>query len=358
MNKIFKIATSIMLSLSSIMAYSQDVSFSQSYEAPLYLSPSFTGLTNGSRVGVNYRNQWPGIGRVFENYSLTFDHFFDRFNSGVGIMWLSDREGKGKLVDNQISLLYAYEFAITSNLFARPGISLTMGQRKIDQSKMISYTDYTSDGMYVPGGSSMNIERTKCNRLDAGASAMIYNGDFWFGVSVDHLMQPDASFTDVKEQIGIKTTVFGGYKFTYEASYRGSEPKTITLALNYKHQYAFNQLEFGAYWYHNPIEVGVAYRGLFFKVSDEISNIDAIIPNLGVNIGALRIGYSYDMTISDLSSFGNGAHEVSLVYRIIPPDVRNKNYKMKPVPCTEPIMGYSYSVQGHKNRYKRTFFRK
>ncbi len=358
MKRITLIATVILTVFNCSVIRAQDLSFSQSFEAPLYLSPSFTGLTNGSRVGVNYRNQWPGVGSVYQSYSVGVDHFFDAFRSGVGILWVCDNQGKGLLVDNEFRLLYAYEFSVSQNIFIRPGISFDFGQRKIDQSKMISYTDITSDGRYEKGGSSIDFERTRKSRIDAGASVMVYNSDFWVGISFDHLMQPNTSFTDVKEELGLKITGFAGYKWTYEESYRGSEPKTVTFAVTYKNQYSFNQLELGAYWYYSPIELGVKYRGLFFNVNGELSNNDAIIPSVGVNIRSLRIGYSYDMTISGLSSYGDGAHEVSLMYRIIPSDVRRRNYKMKPVPCTEPILGYSYTGKGKHNSGRRTFFRR
>lgn len=339
------------------IAQGQDVSFSQTYESPLYLSPSFTGLTNGSRISLNYRNQWPGIGSVYRNYALGIDHYFDRFKSGVGLLWLRDDQGKGLLVQDEITLLYSYEFAITDELFIRPGLSFKYGQRKIDTGKMTTFQDISADGSIGVGGSGIDLERTSTNWIDAGVSAMLYSEDFWVGVAFDHLTQPNTSFTDVKNEIGIKSTFYCGYKLTYEDSYRGSEPKTITFAINYKNQYSFNQLEVGGFWYYSPIELGIKYRGLFFNASSEIKNTDAIIPSVGVNINALRIGYSFDMTISDLSAFGDGAHEVSLVYRIIPSKVK-RNYKMKPVPCTEPIMGYSYSGKQKSYRSSRKFFKR
>ena len=341
-----------------ITAKAQDASFSQTYEAPLYLSPSFTGLTNGTRIGGNYRNQWPGIGNAFQNYSIFADHFFENFNSGVGFLWLCDNQGKGLLVDNDFAFLFSYEIPLNRYIFLRPGISFKFGERHIDRGKMISYTDITADGLFRPGGSSIDIENTSAHRFDAAASMMLYSEDFWFGLAFDHLIQPDVSFTDQKNKLGLKFTAYAGYKFTYEPSYRGSEPKTITLGINYKHQYSFNQLELGVFWYYNPIELGISYRGLFFQAATEITNHDAVIPSLGVNISKFRVGYSYDVTISDLSGYGKGAHEVSLIYRILPDNVRHKNFKMKPVPCSEPIMGYSYTGKGSHPTYKRRFFRK
>ena len=39
----------------------QDAHFSQFYANPLYLSPSLAGATDGARIILNYRNQWPAI---------------------------------------------------------------------------------------------------------------------------------------------------------------------------------------------------------------------------------------------------------------------------------------------------------
>lgn len=343
-----------LLALAPLGASAQDASFSQTYQAPLYLSPSFTGLTNGTRFGVNYRNQWPGVGSAYQNYAFSADYFFSHFNSGLGLMWVCDNAGKGLLMDHLVSLLYAYEFAITRDLFVRPGISFDFKNRSIDRNKIITWSDISSDGIVTPGsGSALDIERTRVSKFDASASVMVYNDDWWAGVTFNHLLQPDISFTDAHDKVGLKTTVFGGYRITYQPSYRGSEPKTITLSLNYKHQYQYNQLELGVSWYFYPIEVGAAYRGLFFKVAGEVSNNDAVIPNLGVNVGPFRFGYSYDLTISDFSSFGNGAHEVSMIYRLIPDDVKRRSYKKKPVPCSEPIMGYSYANSGQKKARSR-----
>lgn len=333
--------------LCATTAEAQDSQFSQTYQAPLYLSPSFAGLTNGTRFAIHYRNQWPGVGSAYQNYAVSADHFFDRFRSGLGLSWVCDNQAKGMLMDHTVSVSYAYEFAVSKNVYLRPGLAFDFRHRSIDQTKMITWTDISSDGMVIPGnGTSINIERGRVSRFDANVSCMAYNDDFWAGVTVNHLVQPDISFTDAKDKVGIKFSVFGGYRITYRDSYRGSEPRTITISALYRHQYQFNQLELGVSWYFYPIEVGVSYRGLFVPVAGEVNNNDAVIPNLAVNIGPFRVGYSYDLTVSKFSAYGNGAHEASIIYRLIPYDVARRKYKMKPVPCSEPIMGYSYNASG------------
>mgnify|MGYP002795437940 CR=1 FL=1 len=52
----------------------KDFHYSQFYAAPLYLNTSLTGITELSRIGVNYRKQWAGLDPDFNAYSAYFDH--------------------------------------------------------------------------------------------------------------------------------------------------------------------------------------------------------------------------------------------------------------------------------------------
>lgn len=350
LDKIYKCLGIICLSLLPFQSMKgQDLSFSQMYESSLYLSPSFAGLTNGSRLGLNYRNQWPGAGNVYSFYGFTVDHFFERFNSGLGLMFLRDDQGNGQLVSDDLSLLYSYEFTIADNLYVRPGIAFKYAQRRIDPTK-IQFPDGTGG---LPGGADLDLENTRSGRFDASASAMIFSDVFWFGVAIDHLVSTDVGFTDLRSQIGMKTSVYGGYKFVYDQPRRNQDAKTITVAFSYRNQARYNQLDLGVYWYFNPIELGLWYRGLPLKVSDELTNNDAIIPSIGVNVSTLRIGYSYDFSVSALSGFSKGSHEISLIYRFN----QNRTYtpSRKPVPCTEPILGYGFGGSKYKRKARRIF---
>ena len=343
-----------LLVLPASLLRGQDMSFSQMYESSMYLSPSFTGFTTGSRLGLNYRNQWPGAGNAYQFYGVALDHYFERFNSGLGFMFLRDDQGKGLLVNDELSLLYSYEFSIAEDFFLRPGIAFKYAQRRIDPSKIYLPEDIDPGGVITPGqGGGLDLDSERNSRFDAAASLMFYGKSFWVGAAFDHLVRTNVGFTDLRTNIDMKTTIYGGYKYVYHEPRRNEDAKTISLAFNYRRQSGFNQLDFGVYWYFNPIELGLWYRGLPVKTNDELSNIDAIIPSIGVNVGTIRVGYSYDFTLSELAGYSKGSHEISLIYRFN----QNITYtpSRKPIPCTEPVMGYGFGGSKYKRKTRRIF---
>ena len=98
-----------MLMATTLTSYAQDPQYSQYYAAPLYLNPAFTGAELSSRIGVNYRNQWPGLDAQFTTFSAYYDTFLDDYNSGVGVLVTTDLEGAANLRSTSISALYAYD---------------------------------------------------------------------------------------------------------------------------------------------------------------------------------------------------------------------------------------------------------
>ncbi len=331
----------------------QDASFSQHYASPLYLSPSFTGLVDGSRLTLNYRDQYPGIPGVYRTMAFSFDHFFSDYNSGVGILYYRDDQGKGQLVDQNIGVTYAYELYINDRILLRPGIQFKYAQIGIDPSKAYLSGQINTDGAYVPGvnteyGSEME------GHFDAAASLMVYSSSFWGGFTVDHLVKSEIGFTDIDTYRGMKFTAFGGGKWIYKEGRRRTPDQSISFAFNYHQQQSFRQLDLGAYWMYNPLEIGLWYRGIPGKNEAKLANREAVVAILGLHLGQMRIGYSYDLTISDLSGSTGGSHEFSIMYTI--PSNNKPRINRRAIPCSQP--GYSGggpSRSKYRGRSRRIF---
>ena len=95
----------------------QDVQYSQFYAAPLYLNPALTGASELTRVGVNYRNQWPGLDHSFNSYSAYIDHYIFDYNSGIGLIFNGNQETLANLSTNEIGLSYSYRLRLSEKFF-------------------------------------------------------------------------------------------------------------------------------------------------------------------------------------------------------------------------------------------------
>ncbi|WP_316929195.1 PorP/SprF family type IX secretion system membrane protein [Nitritalea halalkaliphila] len=100
--------------------YAQDPQYSQYYAAPLFLNPAFTGAEQVTRIGFNYRNQWPGLDASFTTFSAYIDGYLDDYNSGIGLMFMQDTEGFVNLRSTSVGAFYAYELRLGEGMYFRP----------------------------------------------------------------------------------------------------------------------------------------------------------------------------------------------------------------------------------------------
>jgi type IX secretion system PorP/SprF family membrane protein len=115
----------------------QDLHFSQFYASPLYLSPSLAGATDGARLVMNYRNQWPGIEKAFSTYAISFDNYFNTFNSGLGAILIQDKAGSAGLTTTLAALQYSYNIQLTDQWQVVPAVQFAYGNRSIDFAKLL-----------------------------------------------------------------------------------------------------------------------------------------------------------------------------------------------------------------------------
>ena len=131
-------------------AQAQDPQYSQFYAAPLYLNPAFAGSAMAPRVNFNHRNQWPSLSANFVTSSISADMYFDKFNSGVGILMTSDRQFTN-LTTTDIGAIYSYHLKISDGLTAKLGVQgsyVTRGINFADYTFGDQINSYLSTGSY------------------------------------------------------------------------------------------------------------------------------------------------------------------------------------------------------------------
>ena len=162
--------------------------------------------------------------------------------------------------------------------------------------------------------------------------------------------QPNYSFLGEDAKVSRKFVLFGGMNLWSEKRRFKGMTRSFSTSFRFQNQATQNQLDAGAYWYNDPIEVGIWYRGIpIFKGAESSSvNHDAIIVLLAYKISGIRVAYSYDITISGLGWSTAGAHEVSLIYEFNQRGALRLGGKRPAVPCSDaanPLVKRKYKRQ-------------
>jgi type IX secretion system PorP/SprF family membrane protein len=321
-----------------LVSYAQDPQFSQYYQAPLYLNPGFTGITNQQRAVINHRIQWPSLPQAFSTYAFSYDIFVNELKSGFGVLMTTDKMGSAGWRTTTAGLLYSYKVRISDKFVFSPGLYFGYGSNGLDRSKLIlgDQLRYRNDNQ-----SSTDPELRKLgqqNYFDFGSGFLFYSRTIWLGASFQHMNQPNLSVLNDVSRLPMKTAIHAGAKL----SLGNAGPRTmskvsyLTPSFIYRMQgSAFSQLDVGVNYHVDPVSIGVWYRGKPWQttVKNSIAQ-DALILQLGLFFTKFTVGYSYDFTISDMQTASGGAHEISLIIEFAAKPIRQGvKRKNRLIPC-------------------------
>ena len=165
-------------------ASAQDPAFSQFYANPLYLNPAFTGATPGGcpRVNLNFRDQWPGIGRTYITTSASYDQNIDAIGGGLGILISDDRSGAGKLKIQQASVLYSYHLPVNNTIMVNAGFEASFRMLTLDWQNL-KFGDMIDPTYGFVGQTQEDIQNypTTKSYPDFSAGIVTYSEKFFFG---------------------------------------------------------------------------------------------------------------------------------------------------------------------------------
>jgi type IX secretion system PorP/SprF family membrane protein len=282
--------------------FAQDPTFTQFYSNPVYLNPALSGSSGCPRVALNYRNEWPQLTGNYVTYAAAYDSYFKNISGGVGLVALHDQQGQGTIQTSMIGASYSYYLKVNRKFRLMLGTQAAYYQKYLDWSQLTfgDMIDPRRGFIYQTG----DVPRGDGRRgfFDVSAGLVGFSKNFYFGAAFHHLNRPDESMILGQSRLPIKYT--GHVGANIKLGQRGRYSSTTFLSPNiiYQNQNGFQQLNIGAYLKYESFTIGAWYR-----------NKDAFILTVGINTEKYRIGYSYDLTVSQLGNgVSGGSHEVSL----------------------------------------------
>ena len=266
----------------------QDPQFSQNMYNKLYVNPAFAGASGGICGTLLYRNQWTGFDGAPKTGVLSVDAAVKPLHGGLGLtVMAADELGFENTL--MAKLAYAFRFNLASGELAI-GVDAGFLRKSLDGDFIFN----DPGDNVIPTGS---VSGSMIPDLGAG---LYYNSDkLYVGASMSHITEGEIDYGDFKTELARHYYGMIGYRIDFSPSL------ALTPSVFVKNVASETQVDANA----NLMINERFWLGGSYRIDD------AIIILAGINITPnLRLGYSYDITTSDLQDSSSGTHEVMLGY--------------------------------------------
>lgn len=314
----------------SIAGFSQqDYQFSQFFNDRVSLNPGAAGMGDNC-LGIFFREQWSGFSGNPTTFLVNYDQAVKQVKGGLGISVVSDRLGNQRLGTNSIEPGAGVDgHAITNNAIRlHYSYHLPLGNGKLGIGASIGYQGvalgsdwYAVDGVENDAAIPFNPESR--GGLDLNLGVFYQTQKFWAGLSSTHLTAQD----------------FNGNSFDYSASRHyyfmtgynaavGSSGDLVLMpAAIVKSDLVSTSLD---------VNTRLEWKNMFWGGLGVRTGLDALYPMVGFNYeipgnstfrSSVRLGYAYDITLSEVKEFSSGTHEINLGYcwKFVRPIIRKSH---------------------------------
>jgi len=294
MKKTFSILLLLFVGL-PIMAQ-QDPATSHYMFNTLTYNPAIAGISGLICATAISRQQWTGFAgapsTTIFNVSSPLP-IFNR-NSGAGLQVQSDNIGFDKNVN--LTGSYSYHLSVGSGKLGI-GVSLGMLNKNLDPSWKIpsggEHTPPSGDNLIPEGKESLVA-------LDAGFGLYYNTNNYYASFSITHINQPTIKYTKANTYVSRHYYATAGYTFQLTNPSFEVIPSVLAVSDGKVMQFTANSIV----RYNKKVWGGVSYRA-----------DDALIGMVGIELyNGLKLGYSYDFTLSDISKSSSGSHEFMVNY--------------------------------------------
>ena len=317
--------TLLLLLVTGINTYSQDIHFSQFFETPLLRNPALAGIFSGDiRVQAVYRNQWNSVtvpyqtGSINAEYKKPVGRGDDFLTLGVQIMY--DKAGTVALQSTHIlpALNYHKSLSADRNQYLSLGFMGGFVQRSIDRSKITTNSQYDGTGFNPGLSSGETFPRNSYSYLD-GSVGLSFNSQV--GENTDNNIYVGVAYHHFNK--ATKVSFYGNPNYEMIPKWVGSigirmnmnETSYFTFYGDYSKQGTYTETLAGALYswklddFENPKYI--LHGGLLLRWKD------ALIPVAKLEFKPMTVSISYDANISQLKSASNGrgGFELGLTYQ-------------------------------------------
>ncbi|MGZ3941671.1 MAG: PorP/SprF family type IX secretion system membrane protein [Bacteroidia bacterium] len=330
MKKISTLLLAVTLGFTGLLKAQQDPQFTQFMYVKQAYNPAFVGTDGTICFNALYRQQWVSFPGAPKTGLFAFNMPVNLLGGmGVGLYFANDQ--LGFMASNAVRAAAAKHFILGENgAILSAGLDLGIFQQRINGTFI---APQTMNDPSIPSNTYNNSPAL--NKLVPDFGFGLYftmPNKVYVGISSSHLTAATLKGADGPGKTvttGSVTTTTSGYNLSYDMarhyyivagytfSFSGGDHNIIPN-LKVKTDAATTQVDFNlTYKLKNQFWLGATYRLQ-----------DAVAPMLGFQFPfGLKIGYSYDLTLSKIKGYSSGTHEVMLGYCFKPkPPVKAQSH--------------------------------
>lgn len=282
------------LLLACLPGTAQQIPLFSQYQMNQYVyNPAYAGSTPYWDTRFMQRYQWRGITDAPRTFNLSSYSHIKNENMAVGGLIYSDIVGPTRRTGMQGS--YTYHLSFKNDMHLSFGLALGLDQYVIDGTQ-IKLDEGNDPALQFFKGSEWEFT--------AKFGVYFYGEDFYVGMAIPQLFNDKIkifeSTTDMSK-LEDHYMLNGGYKFHIGSDF------ILEPAVMFRYVTPVPlQMDFSLWtYYREMLWLGITYR-----------TYDALSFSLGFNYKeTFLLGYSYDYTLSDLTGFSHGSHEIVLGLR-------------------------------------------
>lgn len=274
--------------------------FNHHYLQPVLINPGATGFQGDHQVLAAYKLNYSD----FEDAPRTFTALYNgsfKDKIGLGLQVMSDRIGAAQVFQGQLNYAYRFRF---EELMLSVGLSTGLQTFKLKD---------TQDDPLANPDDPLLQEGIDGYLLFDGSAGVYGEVDekLFFGISFPNLIKNRLSDingdVNLEELDAFSYAVLLGYRFDIK-NYNFTVEPSLTV----------KNLRYSPFLVDANVKVSFLDEQLVGGLGYTLGDDSRASLLLGTRINALRLYYSYDVSLGDFQKYNNGSHELTLVYRIPP----------------------------------------
>ena len=304
---------------------SQDIHFSQFFEAPLLRNPSLAGLFTGDlRIQAVYRTQWQSVTVPYQTTSLNAEYKLPMGKSEdfltIGGQVLYDKAGTVAMTSTHVLPAVNYHKSLSSdrNMYLSLGFMGGLVQRRLDRSKVTTNSQFDGSNYNGTLADGETFTNPSYSYFD-GTAGMSFNtqigenadDNIFVGIAYHHFNRPSniSFYGDTKLVMSPKWVYSAGVRMN------ATENSYVTFHGDYIKQGPSTQV-IGGMMYTYKLDDNFDPKYLI-HAGGFIRWKDAFIPMAKLEMRPLAISVSYDANISQLTTAtgGRGGFEMAISYQ-------------------------------------------